>query len=133
KVAELARAEFGSTAISRDAYLGDILRPEAAPPVAAADERPASHERRTAPRSAKLRRRPRVRPPGDGEDEAQSSVWMVQTSEPLEHAEDPMGLQRPTDRDEGADPSGLADSLAELPEARLVRTAQPAKEVLLSD
>jgi nitric oxide reductase NorD protein len=41
-------------------------------------------------------------------------------------------LQRPADRDDNADPEGLADSLSDLPEARMVRTPAPTREVLRS-
>ena len=44
-----------------------------------------------------------------------------------------MGLSRPTDRDAQADPEGLADSLAELPEARLVTSPERPKEILVSN
>ena len=55
---------------------------------------------------------------------------MIRTDEPQESVEDPFGLQRPADHDEHADPEGLADSLSDLPEARIVRTAGQAREVL---
>src|SRR5690606_8389994 len=42
-------------------------------------------------------------------------------------------LTRPIDRDDHADPDELAESLAELAEARIVRTPERAREVLLSD
>src|SRR5690606_3012077 len=51
-------------------------------------------------RSAKLTRRPKVREAQPDEDDKDPGAWMVQTAEPLEHAEDPMGLQRPVDKDE---------------------------------
>jgi nitric oxide reductase NorD protein len=51
----------------------------------------------------------------------------------MEGAEDPMGLQRPVDRDEGADAADLADSLSELPEARVVQTPGTPREILDSD
>ena len=57
---------------------------------------------------------------------------MIRADEPQESVEDPCGLQRPTDRDDAADPEGLADSLSELPEARMVRTPGQAREVLRS-
>jgi nitric oxide reductase NorD protein len=44
-----------------------------------------------------------------------------------------MGLTRPSDRDEEGRPGELGDSLSELGEARLVRTPEPAREILLSD
>lgn len=84
-------------------------------------------------RAARLARRPQVRQPGDDEDEAgPQGPSMVQTAQPHEQAEDPMGMQRPTDRDEGA-ADEFADSLSELPEARLVSSPAKPKEVLLSD
>lgn len=58
---------------------------------------------------------------------------MVQTALPHEQAEDPVGLQRPTDRDESTAAEELADSLSELPEARLVTSPGRPREVLLSD
>lgn len=84
-------------------------------------------------RSARLSRRPKVREARPEEDDKDPGAWMVQTSEPLEHAEDPMGMQRPVDKDEQTSAEEFADSLSELPEARLVSTSQPAREVLLSD
>jgi nitric oxide reductase NorD protein len=44
-----------------------------------------------------------------------------------------MGLQRPADQDECANPGELADALSELPEARVVRTPGTPREVLESD
>ena len=44
-----------------------------------------------------------------------------------------MGLQRPADRDATGRPGELGDSLSELPEARLVRTADPVREILSGD
>ena len=57
---------------------------------------------------------------------------MIRADEPQESVEDPFGLQRPADRKEDADPEGLADSLSELPEARVVRTPGRPREVLRS-
>ncbi len=88
---------------------------------------------RNTDRSARLIRRPKVREARPNEDDKDPGAWMVQTAEPLEHAEDPMGMQRPVDKDELTSPEEFADSLSELPEARLVSTSQPAREVLLSD
>nr|WP_216842381.1 VWA domain-containing protein [Acidovorax sp. SRB_14] len=87
----------------------------------------------TRPRSARLARRPEVRPEVDGEDDAGPGIWMVQTAQPHEQAEDPMGLQRPTDRDAQTAAEDFADALSELPEARLVSAPGKPKEVLLSD
>jgi nitric oxide reductase NorD protein len=84
-------------------------------------------------RSAKLRQRPRVREAADDDDDQTPGTWMVRLDEPMESVEDPMGLQRPADRDESADPRDLADSLSELPEARIVRAPGSPREVLESD
>lgn len=86
------------------------------------------------PRSARMDRRPTVREALPDEDQPQDpGAWMVQPGEPLEQAEDPLGMQRPTDRDENTAADELADSLSELNEARLVSTPDTPKEVLLSD
>lgn len=84
-------------------------------------------------RSARLARRPDLREAKREEDErGKDGTWMVQLDEPHQKAEDPMGLQRPTDRgDENAEE--LADMLTELPAARMLRTPGRPKEFLLSD
>ncbi len=86
-------------------------------------------------RSAQLQRRPEVRKPEPDEDEEQDepAPLMVQLDEPHQQAEDPMGLQRPTDRDQDTSAEEFGDMLSELPEARLVATPGRPKEVLLSD
>jgi nitric oxide reductase NorD protein len=81
-------------------------------------------------RVAEMRRRPRIREAADDEDDAGSGTWVIRPDEPQESVEDPFGLQRPTDRDDHADPEGLGDSLSDLPEARVVRTPGQAREVL---
>jgi len=88
-----------------------------------------------AARSAHLPRRPRVREaePDEDEDQDRPGAWMVQTAQPHEQAADPMGLQRPTDRDTDTAAEEFADALSELDEARLVATPGRPKEVLLSD
>ncbi|WP_460890903.1 nitric oxide reductase activation protein NorD, partial [Ramlibacter alkalitolerans] len=85
------------------------------------------------PRSARLARSPRVREAAEDEDERQPGAWMVQTAQPHEAAEDPMGLQRPTDRQADTAAEDFAEALSELPEARLVSTPGRPREVLLSD
>lgn len=84
-------------------------------------------------RSARLRQPPRRRRADPHEDDARPGAWMVQTSSPQEKAEDPQGLQRPSDRDCDTAAEELADALAELPEARLVATPGRPKEFLLAD
>ena len=81
-------------------------------------------------RVAEMRRRPHPREAPEGEDDDRSGTWVIRTDEPQESVEDPFGLQRPADHDEHADPEGLADSLSDLPEARIVRTAGRPREVL---
>lgn len=128
-----APAHLGANALFKDWWTGE-LHPAAetdaasatvATPSGLAPDRP--------PRSARLTRRPKVRDPREDEDRDEPGLWMVQTGAPEEHAEDPFGLQRPTDQDEDTAAADFADSLSELPEARLIRSAEPAKEVLLSD
>lgn len=87
----------------------------------------------TRPRSARLGRRPEVRPDVEDEDDSGPGIWMVQTAQPHEQAEDPMGLQRPTDRDAQTAAEDFADALSELPEARLVSAPGKPKEIFLSD
>jgi nitric oxide reductase NorD protein len=90
----------------------------------------AAHERPGRRRVAEMRRRPRMREATGDEDDSGRGAWMIRPDEPQESVEDPFGLQRPTDRADEPDADALGDSLAELPEARVVRTPGPAKEVL---
>lgn len=85
-----------------------------------------------APRTHTMRRRPRARAASDDEDDSRTGMWIVRADDPQESVEDPMGLQRPTDQLEAADPGDLGDSLSDLPEARLVRTSEAPREVLAS-
>jgi nitric oxide reductase NorD protein len=80
-----------------------------------------------------LLRRPRVRHAPEGEDDENVGMWMIQIDDPQQHAEDPMGLQRPSDTDTDLDPDALADSVSELPEARLVPAPGSPSEVLSSE
>ncbi len=84
-------------------------------------------------RSTRLQRRPHVRKPEEGEDDAKPGPWMVQTSQPQEHAEDAGGMQRPVDRDEQTAAEEFADSLSELPEARLITAPGRPKEILQAE
>ena len=84
-------------------------------------------------RSAHMPRAPKEKKADEDEDKKEDGTWMIQTGEPLEKAEDPGAIQRPTDRDEETASEEFADALSELPEARLVSSPTPAKEVLLSD
>ncbi|MDI1260686.1 VWA domain-containing protein [Aquabacterium sp.] len=126
----------GQRLVWRDWWTGDLRAPPA--PLRAAcppDSDHADGPDSAKPRSAHLARRPEVREAEDDEDEDDPHVgaWMVQTAQPHEKAEDPLGQQRPTDRDTTTAAEDFADALSELPEARLVSTPGQAKEVLLSD
>lgn len=114
-----------------DCWSGE-LRSAPSPLVASVDDAGAAPDGPI--RAARLARRPDVRQPGEDEDEAgDPGPSMVQTAQPHEQAEDPMGMQRPTDRDAVTSADEFADALSELPEARLVSSPTRSKEVLLSD
>lgn len=122
----------------RDAWLGELLpAPAQVPGMPGAASASSEDEASAAPgptRSAHLPRRPQVRKPIDDEDRDEpQGAWMVQTAQPHEIAEDPMGMQRPSDRDTTTAAEEFADALSEMPEARLVSTPGRPKEVLLSD
>ena len=80
-----------------------------------------------------LVRRPRVREASEDEDDSQTGMWMIQLDDPKEHVEDPMGLQRPADRDAEANADDLADSVSELADARLVAVPGTPAEMLVSE
>jgi len=115
----------------RDEWTGELREPPVS--VLKADSSLESDSGPLPSRSAKLKRTPKVREPVEGEDDEQKpGAFMVQTAQPSEHAEDPMGMQRPTDRDDATATEDLAESVADLPEARLVTRPGTPKEVLLS-
>lgn len=130
-----SRSEVDAARLLRDAWIGELREP----PTSAASSRLASAESNApeastpSPRSARLARRPNVRKPDERDEHSQPGAWMVQTAQPHEHAEDPFGLQRPTDRDETTAAEDFADAVSELAEARLVATAGAPKEVLISE
>ncbi len=129
-----ALALKGTRLLWRDGWTGDLRTP---PATARASGQTTEDEDggtdTSKPRSAHLVRRPEVRESDDDEDDEKPGAWMVQTAQPHEQAEDPMGLQRPTDRDETTAAEDFADALSELPEARLVSAPGKPKEVLISD
>ena len=95
----------------RDAWTGDLRRPdEAMSSTLAGTDTAGDTEARTT-RSARLARRPEVREGTDQEDEARPGAWMVPPDIPHEQAEDPFGLQRPTDRDQAAAADEFADDI----------------------
>jgi len=118
--------------VAPDSWTGWLAPP---PPAEVADARTsAAAPDARPPRSARLRRPPRVREARADEDrEGEPGHLSLQADSPLDHVEDPQGLQRPADRDGDADAADLADAVADLDAARLVRTPGQAHEVLLSD
>ena len=123
--------------VFKDWWTGELLAPGAGSALPIGSDEDSDNASGTATpdptRSARLARQPKVREAPDDEDDTGQGAWMIQASAPHEMAEDPFGLQRPTDRD--ADPAAeeFAESLAELDQARLVSTPGRPKEVLLSD
>ncbi|MBC7955743.1 MAG: VWA domain-containing protein [Cytophagales bacterium] len=119
----------------RDGWTGELRTPPAAVQVTGAGVSEHDHDptRSDAPRSARLARRPDVRLGDDDQEDKQPGAWMVQTAQPHEQAEDPMGLQRPVDRESASAAEDFADAVSEMPEAQLVATPGRPKEVLLSD
>ncbi len=88
----------------------------------------------TAPRSARLERRPTIREAKEDEDDDSGpGPWMVHPEGGHEHAEDPMGLKRPIDLDDATSATEYGELVSELPEARLISTPGRPKEVLLTD
>lgn len=128
-----ARLPHGQ-ALFRDAWTGELLPPPVLGGIGESGPAGSGLEgREPAARSARLPRSPDQRQLDKEEDRKEEGTWMIQSADPLEKAEDPNGNQRPTDRDDETPSEEFADALSELPEARLVRTPTPAKEVLLSD
>lgn len=126
-------ARLGPAPLYRDSWTGDLLSPGwSTDPVLAGSD--GDRDSATpAPRSARLTRRPEVREGSDEEEEKQQGAWMIPPDVPHEQAEDPLGMQRPTDRDQSAGADEFADLVSELAQARLVWTPGQAAEVLLSD
>lgn len=116
----------------KDLWTGELRWPDGELSTLAAAEEAADSSRH-ATRSARLTRAPKVREAEEDEEDERQGAWMIQSAQPQEHAEDPIGMQRPTDRDESTAAEEFADSLSELSEARLISTPGRAREVLLSD
>ena len=130
RVRRLGGAYRGLPAV---AHWGHVTGPDAPKKSISAGPADESEAPAPRPRVSRMMRRPKVRQPVDDEDDENMGLWMIQLDDPQEHVEDPMGLQRPADRDADADPEDLADSLSELPEARLVAAPGCPREVLNSD
>ncbi len=120
----------------KDWWTGEILAPGAAAGLVDGHEvggGPSDPASADPTRSARLARQPKVREAPDEEDDTRQGAWMIQASAPHEVAEDPLGLQRPADRDTQTAADEFAESLAELEQARLISTPGRPQEVLLSD
>jgi nitric oxide reductase NorD protein len=116
-----------------DALLGSVLQPDAVPSATAAQTDASStpaHELRT----TRVSRRPRARAASEDEDDPNDiGPWMIQTTQPHEHAEDAMGLQRPVDKEPEADLQGAGESIAELESLKLVTTPGSVREHFVGD
>lgn len=123
----------GPSPLFRDSWTGELRPPGAATGSALAGSDAADNAATRAPRSARLARRPEVREGTEQEDQKTPGAWMIPPDVPHEQAEDPFGMQRPTDRDQSAGADEFADLVSELAQARLVWTPGQAPEVLLSD
>lgn len=124
---------LGPSPLFRDCWTGDLRSPGAATDATPADRNGEGDAATRAPRSAHLTRRPEVREGSEQEDEKSAGAWMIPPDVPHEQAEDPLGMQRPTDRDQATGADEFADLVSELAQARLVWTPGQAPEVLLSD
>ncbi|HEU4487061.1 MAG TPA: hypothetical protein VFR96_16385 [Povalibacter sp.] len=137
KAAQALRPGMGRDAnraalLYRDLWTGE-LRDAGAGSAVGESESSDTSTQAASPRSARLDRRPTIREADERDREQQPGAWMIQTAQPLEHAEDPFALQRPMDRDTDTPAEEFADSVSNLEQARLITTSSPAKEVLLSE
>jgi nitric oxide reductase NorD protein len=137
RLAARLKSDDGSAAprrlLFKDMWTGELLAPGNSEPVPGQDAALEDSPSEVASRSARLSRPPQVREAAENEDDKRPGAWMVQTSTPHEQVEDPVGMQRPTDRDAATASDEMADALSELPEARLVTTPGRPKEVFLSE
>lgn len=124
---------LGIRPLFRDWWTGELHVPGAPSAKSFDNDDASSMDSERPTRSARLARQPKVREASDEEDDTRQGAWMIQASAPHEVAEDPFGLQRPTDRDAHTAADEFAESLAELEQARLVSSPGAPKEVLLSD
>ncbi|MET0329401.1 MAG: hypothetical protein ABW163_11630 [Luteimonas sp.] len=128
---------LGTQPVFKDWWTGELVAPDAVSGFAVDSDKDSDNAcaaaSADATRSARLARQPKVRAAADEEHDTRQGAWMIQASAPHEVAEDPFGLQRPTDRDAETAADEFAESLAELEQARLVSTPGRPQEVLLSD
>jgi nitric oxide reductase NorD protein len=126
---------LGSAPLLKDAWTGEFKFPDPSAELFASDSSSTTMDDPAPSRSSRLDRRPTIRSPGESEDDDKDKPgpWMVHADHPHEIAEDPMGLQRPIDRDDQTSAAEFGEMLSELPEARLVSTPGRPREILLSD
>ncbi len=127
---------LGPRPLLKDWWTGELrLPPEEVVTGAATEALEDDQESDEAPRGGHLPRRPNERKATEEEErnDNDDGIWMMQGDESHPHAEDPMGLQRPVDRDDDISADEYGDLVSELSEARLVSTPGSPKEVLLSD
>lgn len=127
---------LGPSPLFKDWWTGEFRMPSSSLDVMPSkQEKDGSESQNNPSRSARLTRRPdeREATKDELEDKPDSGIWMVQADESHQHAEDPFGLQRPTDRDQETSADEFGDMVSELSNARLVSTPGQPKEVLLSD
>lgn len=125
---------YGNSALLKDWWTGELRRAPDLTQDVALSVAEDIEDTNDPPRSSHLARRPEVREQNPDEDDNQDpGVWMIQADEGHKHAEDPLGLQRPIDKDEETGAEEYAELVADLAEARLVATPTRPKEILLSD
>jgi nitric oxide reductase NorD protein len=132
-----SRRILSTTPLLKDWWTGELRMPpnhEHAPDLPSANSGEDSADDKPV-RASRLERRPEVRNALADEDDTEKDpgIFMVQADEPHHHAEDPFGLQRPTDKDDTTGADEYGDLVSELAQARLVATPGRAKEILLSD
>ncbi|NWN91617.1 hypothetical protein HLV39_08950 [Marinobacter adhaerens] len=126
----------GDAPLLKDWWTGELRSPEVASAVETTEtEEPPDDPTTSPPGSSRLPRRPEVREATEDEDNDNDDpgIFMVQPDEPHQQAEDPLGLNRPIDRDEDTSADEFGDMLSDLPEARLISTPGSPKEVLIAD
>ncbi|WP_319783289.1 nitric oxide reductase activation protein NorD [Oceanisphaera sp. IT1-181] len=136
--AKVNESLLGGSPLLKDWWTGELRTPNAAKASTKNAEDADGNKQAAdtkAPRSSHLPRRPEVREAVADEDgdKGDDGMLMVQLDEPHQQAEDPFGLNRPTDKDEDTSADDFGDMLSDLPEARLVSTPGTPKEVLIAD
>ncbi len=134
----LDEKRLGPQPLLKDWWTGEFRPPPVDVTVGGMAEKPGDDKdsgQEDSPKSGQLRRRPNERKATEEEErnDKEDGIWMIQGDESHPHAEDPMGLQRPVDREDDISADEYGDLVSELSEARLVSTPGRPREVLLSD